>query len=31
MRAYTAALAWVIVAGMLYAVQLIRLALDELG
>jgi hypothetical protein len=30
-RAYAAALAWVVVAGTLYAVQLIRVALDELG
>jgi len=30
-RAYAAALVWVIVAGGLYAIQLVRIALDELG
>jgi hypothetical protein len=30
-RAYAAALIWVIVAGALYAVQLLRIALDQVG
>jgi len=29
-RAYVAALVWVIVAGALYAVELVRIALDEI-
>ncbi len=31
MRAYAAALAWVLLAALLYAVQLLRIALDQLG
>jgi len=30
-RAYAAALAWVLLAALLYAVQLLRIALDQLG
>jgi hypothetical protein len=30
-RAYAAALVWVIVAGTLYAVQLVRIAIDQVG
>jgi hypothetical protein len=30
-RAYAAALAWVLLATLLYVVQLVRIALDQLG